>query len=377
MVFVKQDIEKVDDIMTGVRRCVRCVIPENYPGIIFDTEGVCNFCRYYDTHWGSWVASAEKQTRSEAKLRRIFEAAKRKGKPYDALVGISGGKDSSYCLYLCREVYGLKVLTFSRDNGFISDEARARIEQLVKVFDVPFIEYQIPLALELASIFMRKTGNFCAPCELGTFNPAIEIARKHDIPLILLGSSSRTDGAPPKSLNNWDPWYFARVLKGEPCQKQALQSGIARNYLFREGLARVFGRRRILCLPDYIEWDEEKIAELFQQKYGIRFGEEHSDCIVDGVKEYLYRKKCGGSGPKVVKYSLLIRGGQMTREEALEQIRDDEKNPPIPGLDRFLELTGMTYEEFETASEKSPEPYLAGLPRLFNTVRRMIRHQAA
>jgi len=378
MAIVKQDaiIGGVRDVVTGVRRCVRCVMPANYPGISIDADGICNFCRYFDTHWGLWIASDEVKARSEAKLRRIFAAAKRKGKPYDALLGISGGKDSSYCLYLCQEVYGLKVLTFTRDNGFLSDESKARIEQLVKVFSVPHFYYQNPMAVELAGIFMRKTGNFCTPCELGTFNPNIVVAREYDIPLIVLGSSGRTDGTPPKFLNPWDPWYFNKVIKGEPCYERLTKSGVARNYFIQEGLARLLGRRRIICLPNYVEWDEEEIAELFAREYGIQFGEEHSDCIVDGVKDYLYSKKCGGASPKVVKYSLLVRSGKISREEALARIEEDEEQDCVLGLGRFLELTGMTVEEFEAASERSPEPYLKGISRVFNFLRRRMRLQA-
>ena len=359
------------------RRCVRCVMPENYPEIAFDEEGVCNFCRYFETKWGSWIDSAEEQARSEAHLRRIFEAAKRKGKPYDAVLGISGGKDSSYCLYLCKEVYGLNVLTCTRDNGFMSDEGKQRVHQLVKAFNVPHLYYQDPLAPELAAVFMRKTGNFCAPCELWSFNIHAMLAQEYDIPLIIMGSSSRTDGAPPKHLNPWDPWYFRNVLKGEHYEERLRNSFFARNYVVREALARILGRRRLVLLPDYVEWNEKDIADLFKRRFDIRFGEEHSDCVADELKDYLYSKKCGGSGPKVVKYSLLVRGGKMTRDEALEMLRNMDDSAPPPTLDRFLEIAGMTRKEFDTASERSPEPYLTRLPKLFNAFRQRMRRQAA
>ena len=376
--IMKQDVQMNDHTdMKQVRRCVRCIMPDNYPGIVFDHEGVCSFCRYFETHWGTWVASAEEQAKSEARLRSIFEAAKRKGRRYDALLGISGGKDSSYCLYLCKEVYGLNVLTCTRDNGLMSQEGQERVKQLVETFHVPHLYYQDPLAAELVGIFMRKTGNFCAPCELWSFNIHAMLAREYHIPLIIMGSSSRTDGAPPKHLNPWDPWYFKNVLKGENYKERLRCSFYARNYVVRQGLARVLGRRRILLLPEYLDWNEERIAQLFEQKYGIRFGEEHSDCLVDEVKNYLYYKKCGGSSPKVVKYSLLVRGGSMTREEALERVNKLEKDVLVAGLDHFLEVTGMTREEFEAASERSPQPYLNVLSQSFNKLRRLVRRQAA
>jgi hypothetical protein len=357
------------------RRCVRCIMPEGYPGVTFDADGVCNFCRTFDKHWGSWMASPEERARSEAKLRRIFEAARQKRKPYDALIGLSGGKDSSYLLYLCREVYGLNILTFTNDSGQMSEGAKGRIEKLVKAFGVPHVYCRDPLFPELVSVFMRKTGNFCAVCELSCYNFGEIIAREYDIPLWIIGSSSRTENGAPKSLNPWDPWYFHNVLKGEPYRERIACSCYGRNYVLRRALDRISGHRRIVLLPDYVEWDDDKSSHLFKQKFGISFGEEHSDCWAYKVAAHLYRKKLGGMNHKVAKYSLLIRTGKMTREEALEQANKPEELP-VPGLDRFLEFTGMTLQEFEAASGKTPTPYLGGISQCFNTIRKIMRRQA-
>ena len=158
-------MSKLNDVDSQeVRRCVRCIMPENYPGVTYDSEGVCNFCRTFDRYWGSWMESADERVNSESKLRNIFEAVKRKHRQYDALIGLSGGKDSSYMLYLCREVYGLNVLTFTNDSGQMAEEAKGRIEKLVKAFGVPHIYCREPLFPELSGVFMRKTGHFCTVC---------------------------------------------------------------------------------------------------------------------------------------------------------------------------------------------------------------------
>ena len=59
MVITEQDIQELaHGVSAGeVRRCVRCIMPENYPGVTFDAEGVCNFCRVFEKQWGSWMAS--------------------------------------------------------------------------------------------------------------------------------------------------------------------------------------------------------------------------------------------------------------------------------------------------------------------------------
>ena len=101
-----------------------------------------------------------------------------------------------------------------QDGGFLGEEAKQRIATLVKIFDVPHLYVNDSLAPELSGEFMRKTGNFCAPCELSTFNLSLMVAREFDVPLIVIGSSSRTEAAPPKYLNPAGPWrYFGNVLK--------------------------------------------------------------------------------------------------------------------------------------------------------------------
>jgi hypothetical protein len=351
-------------------------MPETYPGVVFDAEGVCNLCRVFETKWGSWVASAERQAQSEEKLRRIFDAAKRKHRPYDALIGISGGKDSSYSLYLCRKVYDLNVLAFTKDGGFLADDARKRIEKLVKALGVPHLYCHDPLAPELSAIFMRKTGNFCTPCELSTFNLTAMVAREYDIPLVILGTSSRTEAGAPKFLNPWDPWYFSHVMMGEGYKERLRCSCYGRKYVLRQGLARILDRQRILLLPDYVEWDERTISHLFSRKFGLNFNGEHSDCWASPVARYLYRKKLGGNDPQVAKYSLLVRSGKMTRDEALGQLSQIGDNLPPPNLARFLDVIGMTHQEFDSACEQSPEAYTGTVSHFFNILRRYIRRQA-
>ena len=213
-----------------VIRCTRCAMPDSYPEVAIDDEGVCNFCRFYDANWAEWMESPELQAKSEAALRSILTAAQRKHKQYDVLIGISGGKDSSYMLYLLREVYGLNVLTFTKDGGFLAEDAKERIAKLVKAFDVPHLYMNDPLAPELSGVFMKRTGNFCAPCELSTFNLSAMVAREYDIPLLAIGSSSRTEAAPPKYLNPWDPWYFRNVLKDLRYRERLRASCYGRNY---------------------------------------------------------------------------------------------------------------------------------------------------
>jgi tRNA(Ile)-lysidine synthase TilS/MesJ len=110
--------------------CKKCILTDAYPRLTFNEEGVCSFCssNHVFAPYG------------EELLIRILEAAKaRKRGEYDALVPLSGGKDSMYILYLAVRVYKLKVLTMTYDNGFVSRMAVENMERAVEKMNVKHI----------------------------------------------------------------------------------------------------------------------------------------------------------------------------------------------------------------------------------------------
>jgi len=100
-----------------VKLCAKCVLPETFPGIQFNEEGVCNFCLDF---------SRDRLIGKKAEYRRRFERLVKEhaGKSeYDAILCYSGGKDSTYTLLTLRRDYHLNVLAFTMDNGFMSGQA--------------------------------------------------------------------------------------------------------------------------------------------------------------------------------------------------------------------------------------------------------------
>ena len=89
-----------------MRYCNRCVMPETKPGVSMDEGGICNACR-----------SVERKKQIDWDARRqelidICEEVKSKNNScYDALVPVSGGKDSQYQAWMMKEICGMNVLT--------------------------------------------------------------------------------------------------------------------------------------------------------------------------------------------------------------------------------------------------------------------------
>ena len=107
--------------MNTLKRCTRCQLPQTYPGITFDAQGVCNLCRTerQDTPYLGLEALREKT----AHILAGSKASRR----YDAAVAFSGGRDSTYLLHFAKEVLGLNVLAVSLDHRFMPEETSRTI----------------------------------------------------------------------------------------------------------------------------------------------------------------------------------------------------------------------------------------------------------
>ena len=121
------------------KRCKKCLISKNYPNIEFDKKGFCNYCNG-KKHLEIATELKNKISRKE-ELRKDFEKSikKCKSKKYDCVVGLSGGKDSIYLLYLLKEKYGINCLAFTVDNGLISNNAKENIKIALKALNLDHV----------------------------------------------------------------------------------------------------------------------------------------------------------------------------------------------------------------------------------------------
>lgn len=123
-----------------IKRCTRCILPDTLSSVTFDEKGLCNHCRNYERDFLEWDRISD---RKEKEFRAILKKAVSLNRPYDCLVPLSGGKDSTYALYLCTKVYKLRTLAVTLDNGFLSGPARENIKNALESCDADHIFYSI------------------------------------------------------------------------------------------------------------------------------------------------------------------------------------------------------------------------------------------
>lgn len=180
-----------------MRRCTRCILPETYPGISFDAEGVCNYCRSYEERGDP--LTPELRAKNSAQLERLLVSGRGSGL-YDCLVGMSGGKDSTYVAHVLKEKYALRILGYTLDNGFLSDTAKANILQTVDKLGIDHV-YVRPRFEILRRIFAHlittETGcvteAVCPSCGAFYGSLAKMVARRFGIPFVIMGWATEQD----------------------------------------------------------------------------------------------------------------------------------------------------------------------------------------
>ncbi len=119
----------------GYRTCSNCVMDSSDANIKFDKNGVCDRCNtYYRQIFPKWNHGLGK----ERQLSQIIETIKKRGegKPYDSILGLSGGIGSSYLLHLAVKEFGLRPLVFHIDSGWDADFTKRNIINLMNKLGV-------------------------------------------------------------------------------------------------------------------------------------------------------------------------------------------------------------------------------------------------
>lgn len=327
-----------------IRRCSRCILPETFPNITFGQNGICSVCVDYDRKWSRWKKVGYKKSRLE--LHNILENLRSLNRKYDCIVPASGGKDSTYILYLCKTLFKLNVLAVNFNNRFQTDQATKNIAHAVNILDTDLFVFRPRwnLMKRLYSCFLLKAGECCTPCNVGIRLIVDRIALHERIPLIIWGDSPRTDERSPDEIYTGSIPYFLKVLKKNGLLDfvrgtiyQDAQKQLSVKFRIRKKLSRlsptkiksVYGVPIEIDLPRYTEWNEKEIFDVIKREVKweeSKVGKEHTDCKINPVKCFL-RQQRWGFGSKTQKYAALVRDGQMRRDTALDLIKEENKEP--------------------------------------------------
>lgn len=322
-------------------RCTRCVLPETTPGIEFDRDGVCNYCRSYEPF----------ACRGEASLVTLLNAHRKSGKKYECIVNVSGGRDSAFTLLKLVKDYHMKVLALNYENPYTDAQARQNITNMVRALKVDLIRFRFMSGIH-ESCFCNNLRAWsrnpspamvpmmCIGCKI-IWKKILEIARRHEIGLIVNGGNPYEYTSFKKELlglaasSGLGESYARNVFglareaaKNLRYLKPQFVPALIKGYLFANQYAigsKMLGRSvEQIDLFHYLEWNEQEILRRITGELGWDYPRGFGstwrfDCTIGHLKDYLYLKTIGLT-EKDDFYAQMVRAGVMTREEALHRL---------------------------------------------------------
>jgi tRNA(Ile)-lysidine synthase TilS/MesJ len=350
-------------------RCQKCVLPSACPTLSIDPQGVCSFCRRWDNLWANMTFE------NQEVLNRVIEKVRDPNNVYDCLSGLSGGKDSSYAIYLCKQ-YGLRQMAVTFDNGFLSEEGLHNIKAIVSHFSIGHVLVN-PGWENLRKLYRHSllhTGEFCSVCNVGIRAALYRVARLFKIRSIIAGTSPRTEADTPQEFFCCSNDYFINVFKGHLSRKEINQFMYLGQY--KRGLWHLTGRLRWIQLPRYVPWKEDQILSILSSKTGWKgtLWQQHTDCTMSEVKEYLNLKR-NGFIEKASKLSSLIRDGQITREKALVDVEKEEahlRDREKQIQEKMAAVFELTKEEVQQVIRLRHHAYLPKTGNLYNALKKRL-----
>lgn len=331
-----------------MKRCVKCLLPESFPGIYYDKNGVCSICNDY----------TKNSVAGKKELQKLLIKSNKKDTNYDCIVPLSGGRDSCYLLhYLVKELH-LKPIAYTYDWGMVTDLARRNIQRMCSELEVEHILISADIKRKRNNVRMNVEAWLKDP-DLATvplfmagdkqfFYYAQLLRKQMKVNHIVFGMNRLEEtkfkaafaGAKKekkdKSKNFYNISYWNKIKMLMYYGKSFIKNPA---YINSSLLDSLYGFFSYYLLPqdyvqlfDYIPWNQKEIESIIIENYGWETADDTEETwrIGDGTAafyNYIYYKMAGFTEFDTF-MSNQIREGMLTREEAMSKIY--ESNRPRP-----------------------------------------------
>jgi len=355
----------------SLRRCTKCVLPETFPYIYFDENGICNYCNNYK----------KIDLLGMEALEEVLDRNRDPDGSIKCVVSFSGGRDSSYGLHLVKKVLGLDAITFTYDWGVATEIAKRNQERLCKELGVQQIVIKANLDRKLKNIKANLEAWLKQP-DLGTipiltsvgqqfFYHANQVGKKLHRELIVLcatpfertnfksgfsGIKPHFDGSKNSTADkiNMVLSYLGKYIKNP-------------SYLNRSVIDTIGGYLSFYVIPhnylrlfEFLEWDEQVVNSTLIEQYGWETSPETPSTwrIDDGtvpLSDYMYYMMSGLTINDTFR-SNQIREGRLKREEALSLV-NRENQPRFDSIQWYCEKIGVDFERTIKIVNNAPRLY--------------------
>jgi N-acetyl sugar amidotransferase len=329
------------------------------PDIRFDEKGICNYYYEYLDALASIPVPGERKDALNALVEKI--KAKGKNKPYDCLIGLSGGVDSTYLAYLTKEL-GLRPLAVHLDNGWDSELAVQNIENIVNKLGIELYTHVIDWE-EFRDLQMSFIKASVVDIELVTDHAIYAItnklAHKYNIGYILNGANVNTENTLPKSwihpkrdhinIQSIHKAYGSIPLKTFPLMDMRLKR-------YTQNLSAL----ETIGLLHYVPYNKSEVKQFIQSELNWRdYGGKHYESIWTRFYQgYILPQKFKIDKRKA-HLSDLVFGGQITKAEALEELKEPiyEEKQMLEDYEYVLKKLRLSHDQFQHYMKLPPRSH--------------------
>lgn len=343
--------------------CTRCVMDTTDPDIKFDENGVCNHCKkYYKIAKKEMISVSDRNIELEKIINKIKEESK--DKKYDCIMGLSGGVDSSYVAYLANK-YKLRPLAVHLDNGWNSEIADKNIKNIVDILGLDFYRYQVDWE-EFKDLQRSYFKASVVDIEVLTDNAIIsflnKVALEKGIKYQLIGCNSATESIMPKSWN-----YIKMDVRNIKAIQKEFGTKKIKSISFISTLQYIWSKKIIkkvkeINILNYIDYNKSKAKDILKKEISWEdYGAKHFESVFTRFYQAYILPKKFGIDKRRAHFSNLICSGQITRKEALEELKKhpySSKKLLEEDKEYVLNKLGFSKDEFEKIMSKKPKSHL-------------------
>ncbi|MBF0299504.1 MAG: hypothetical protein HQK51_12335 [Oligoflexia bacterium] len=351
-------------------RCSNCLMPEHAVQLTSDKSS-CSYCapkeKRKDVTVGEDFIPNDNRGLTITDIKAMATSgANRPDKmaginnQYDCLIGITGGRDSTFILYYVKKILGLNPLAVNFSSIFQTEEARHNMRDATSKLGIDFITYSMDSNYfrKLAQGFFVKYGEFCSPCHKGHHYTLAKFASDFGIKIIIRGISSKID------LNRMDSKYFNYFCKSEDefndrisniaCEFNITQEELDRHYKLNH--LQTWKDKSILTidLPDLLEWQYDDIQKVLNKEFDWRYPNGqffHCDCMLNPTLCYQEYCKHGYSEKQIVISNMLL-SKDISLDQGREFLLSEEVSSVPKNIKEVLKCLDLDRKTFDDVINK-------------------------
>jgi N-acetyl sugar amidotransferase len=330
------------------------------PDIRFDENGVCGYCRLMDRKAERYVLpKAVREERLNAVIREIKEEGR--NKPYDCVIGVSGGIDSTYVAYLVRQS-GLRPLAVHLDNGWDTEISVNNIHRALETLNIDLktvvLDWEEFRDLQI-SFLKASTPDSEIPTDHAIYAVLRKTAAEHDVRTIVDGVNYTSETImPPSWSQGYYDWGYIQLLQKRfgTVPLRTYPHYTFWNLFYYKRIK----RQRTVSILNYIDYNKFEAKKYLLKRMGWKdYGDKHHESLYTRFFQAYILPAKFGFDKRRAHLSTLINSGQIGRDEALREMEKELYAPEI--LNQHKEYVakklGLTEEALDGILNLPPRRY--------------------